>query len=62
MGGLTLLLDNCSLKGFGTGKNCWPILLVGCGWLLLVLGAFWMDAVNPWCSLRGCYYSPSSCP
>ena len=30
-GGLTFLLDNCSLKGFGTGKFFWPILLVGCG-------------------------------
>ena len=35
-GGLTLLLDNCSLKGFGTGKFFWPRLLVGCGWLLLI--------------------------
>ena len=37
-GGLTLLLDNCSLKGFGTGKFLWPRLLVGCGWLLLIPG------------------------
>ena len=35
-GRLTLLLNNCSLKGFGTGKFFWPILLVGCGWLLLI--------------------------
>ena len=44
-GGLTLLLDNCSLKGFGTGKICWPILLVGCGWLLLIPGAPWVVAI-----------------
>ena len=24
---LTLLLDNCCLKGFGTGKMFWPIVL-----------------------------------
>ena len=33
-GGLILLLDNCSLKGLGTGKFFWPILLVGCGWTM----------------------------
>ena len=44
-GGLTLLLDNCSLKGFGTGKIFWPILLVGCGWLLLIPGALWVVAI-----------------
>ena len=53
-GGLTLLLDNCSLKGFGTGKFFWPIFLVAAGWLLLILGAFWMDAgmvvVDSWWS------------
>ena len=44
-GGLTLLLDNCSLKGFGTGKSFWPILLLGCGWLLLIPGALWVVAI-----------------
>ena len=52
--GGALLLDNCSLKGFGTGKNFWPILLVGCGWLLLIPGGLWMVAVNSWCSLDVC--------
>ena len=42
-GRLTLLLDNRSLKGFGTGKTFWPILLVGCGWLLLIPGGLRMD-------------------
>ena len=44
-GGLTLLLDNCSLKGFGTGKKFWPILLLGCRWLLLIPGALWVVAI-----------------
>ena len=43
-GGVTLLLGNCSLKGFGTGKKFWPILLVGCGWLLIP-GALWVVAI-----------------
>ena len=25
-GGLTLLLDNCSMNGFGTRKKFWPML------------------------------------
>ena len=53
-GGLTLLLDNCSLKGFSTGKLFWPELLVGSGWLLLIPGALWMVVVDSWCSLDGC--------
>ena len=44
-GGVTLLLDNCSLKGFGTGKFFWPIA-----------GGLWMVAVNSWCSLDKALY------
>ena len=53
-GGLTLLLDNCSLKGFSTGKLFWPILLVGCGWLLLIPGGLRMVAVDSWWPQDGC--------
>ena len=52
-GGLTLPLDNFSLKGFGR-RFFFAILLVGCGWLPLIPGAFWMVVVHSWCSLGGC--------
>ena len=42
--GVTLLLDNCSVNGFGTRKKFWPMLVVGCGWLLLIPAALWMGA------------------
>ena len=44
-GGSTLLLDNCSLKGFDSRIFFWPVLLVGCGWLLLIPGALWVVAI-----------------
>ena len=53
-GGLTLLLDNCSLKRFGTRNFFVPTLLVGCGWLLLIPRGLWMVAVDSWCFLDGC--------
>ena len=47
-GGWSLLLDNCSLKGFGTGNFFWHILLVACGWMQLISGALWMgDIIHP---------------
>ena len=53
---MTLLLDNCSMNGFGTRKIFWPMLVVGCGWLLLIAAALWMGAVISWCSLDACCY------
>ena len=44
-GGLALLLDSCSLKGFSTGN-----------FLAYVAGGLWMVAVDSWCSLDGCCY------
>ena len=43
-GMLTLLLDGCSLKGFGTGKF----------FLAYIAGGLWMVAVDSWCLLDGC--------
>ena len=54
VGGLTLLLDKCSLKDFGTGNFFWPTLLVLSRWLLLIPGALCMVVVNSCCSLDGC--------
>ena len=45
-----VLLDNCSLKGFSKRKF-WHILLVGCGWLLVIPRGPWMVAVDSWCSV-----------
>ena len=42
---MALLLDNCSLKGFGTGNFLGPALLVASGWLLLIPGGLWMVAI-----------------
>ena len=49
-GGLTRVLER-----FRHRKIVWPLLRVGCVWLLLIFGAFWMDVVNSRCSLHGCH-------
>ena len=41
-GGLTLLLDHCSLKGFGTGNV-----------LAYIAGGLWMVDVDSWWPLDG---------